>query len=224
MSELIGAWILLAGTLLVAGALLGLVVRAFQTRVLLGFLTLLTFPLGPVVFGILYFGKVRGLMLLLVFGILLGGVPFAAQLGQEAIFGLGERERIVDGERYLVLTGWDREGYSILQEKPDIVVLEMGNPNVTDETLLLLAPLEKLRELTLNDTAITDAGLGALRKLPSLETLRLARTKITAAGVKAFLADPPARLLNIDVTGNQIPASALRKWRNADPEKRRYLN
>jgi hypothetical protein len=163
--------------------------------------------------------------LLLAGGLVVGVVPFAYQHLYLAIVGLGERERVIDGERYLNLTGWDREGYGILTQRPDVAVLEMGNPDVTDATLVLLADLPRLRELTLNDAAVTDAGLATLARLSALETLRLSRTQVTPEGLRAFLATPPPRLVQLDVSGLGIPAQVLRDWRNADPEgKRRYVN
>ena len=163
--------------------------------------------------------------LLLAGGLVVGAVPFAYQHVYLAIVGLGERERVIDGERYLNLTGWDREGYEILTQRPDVAVLEMGNPDVTDATLALLADLPNLRQLTLNDSAITDAGLETLARLPQLETLRLARTRITPDGLRAFLASPPPRLVQLDVSGTGVPAKILRDWKNADPEGgRRYVN
>lgn len=158
-------------------------------------------------------------------GLVLGAVPFAYQHVYLRIVGLGERERVLDGERVLNLTGWDRDGYEILAERPDVVILELGNPDVTDETLELLLDLPRLRELTLNDTAVTDAGLATLARLPALETLRIARTKITPEGLRRFLDAPPRRLSQIDVSGNGIPTTILRQWKNAaGAAERRYVN
>lgn len=160
-------------------------------------------------------------------GLVLGAVPFAAQHLALAIFGLGERERVIDGERALVLTGWDREDYALLTEKRDIVILEMGNPDVCDDTLSLLVDLPNLRELTLNDTAITDTGLAALAQLPSLETLRIARTQVTSGGLERFLESPPPRLRQLDTSGTGIPTATLRRWKNSasDAEgERHYVN
>jgi hypothetical protein len=159
-------------------------------------------------------------------GLVVGAVPFAYQHVYLRIVGLGERERMLDGERALNLTGWDRDGYAILAGKPDVVILEMGNPDVTDETLELLVDLPQLRELTLNDTAVTDVGLATLARLPALETLRIARTKITPEGLRRFLDAPPRRLSQLDVSGNGIPTTILRQWKNAagDTGERRYVN
>jgi hypothetical protein len=159
-------------------------------------------------------------------GLVVGAVPFAYQHVYLRIVGLGARERMLDGERALNLTGWDRDGYAILADKPDVAILEMGNPDVTDETLELLVGLPKLKELTLNDSAVSDAGLATLARLQALETLRIARTKITAEGLRRFLDAPPRRLSQLDVSGNEIPTTILRQWKNAagGVGERRYVN
>ena len=210
MSEQIGAVFIFAGLAALAIGLswagfrgLGVLVRRRQMRQLVA-------PLALV--GV---------------GLALGLTPFAAQRAYLAVVGLGERERVIDGERAVNLTGWDRPGYDILAEKPDVAILEMGNANVTDETLELLAALPLLRELTLNDTAVTDAGLATLARLPKLESLRIARTQITPEGVRRFLDAPPPRLRQIDVSGNGVPTAILRRWKNAAADaggERRYVN
>jgi hypothetical protein len=165
---------------------------------------------------------------LLAAGLVVGAAPFAYQHVYLAIVGLGERERVIDGERALNLTGWDREGYGILAAKRDVAILEMGNPDVTDATVAALLEMPLLRELTLNDSAVSDAGLETLARLPKLESLRIARTKVTPDGVARFLDAPPPRLRQIDVSGLGVPASVLRRWKNAadkdSGEERRYVN
>ena len=166
-------------------------------------------------------------LVLLGCGLLVGAAPFAIQRAYLAVVGLGERERVIDGDLALTLTGWDRSGYEILRTKSDVAILEMGNADVDDATLSLLLELPKLRELTLNDTAITDAGLSTLARLPSLESLRIARTHVTPEGVRRFLDAPPPRLRQIDVSGNDVPTSILRRWKNAADDsigERRYVN
>jgi hypothetical protein len=213
MSEVIGAALIFLGLLAVVAGLGWLVLRG------------LFFVLGR--------GAARRLLapfVLVAAGLVVGAAPFAYQQLSMAIVGLGERERVIDGARALNLTGWDRGDYSILGRKPDVAILEMGNADVTDDTLALLLGLPNLRELTLNDSAVTDAGLATLARLPSLESLRLARTRVTPEGVRAFLAAPPPRLRQIDVSGNRIPTAILRAWRNAGddaehpPGERRYVN
>jgi hypothetical protein len=159
-------------------------------------------------------------------GLVVGAVPFAAQTVYLRLVGLGERERVIDGARAITLTGWDRDDYSILATKPDVAILEMGNPDVTDQTLELLADHAALRELTLNDSDVSDAGLATLARLPALETLRIARTRVTPEGLRRFLDAPPPNLRQIDVSGNGIPTAILRQWKNAasPTEERRYVH
>ena len=75
-------------------------------------------------------------------------------------------EKIVDGQRHLTLTGWDRKDYSILKLKPDVVVLQMANPDVTDESLESLQEMKALQELDLSGTQVTDAGSRSSRTFP----------------------------------------------------------
>ena len=225
MSELVGVGLLLAGLVVVLSALAWLTALSWKARgILFALLVMFFTPAGQITYGVLHFRKAKSPLLLLLAGMCLGAVPFAFSHGFELIFGLGERERIIDGERHLVLTGWDRQDYSILQIRTDTAVLELANSNVTDATLELLLPFVKLKELTLNDSSVTDEGLKTLSQLPVLQRLRLARTKITPEGLSEFLAAAPPQLLELDVSGNSIPASMLRKWKNHDPEHRRYVN
>jgi len=159
-------------------------------------------------------------------GLVIGATPIAAQRVWLAVVGLGPRERVVEGRVALTLTGWDRKDYGILRGRTDIEILEMSNPDVTDETLAILAGLPRLREVSLDDSQVGDTGLETLRALPALVTLRLARTRITAGPVEAFLRAAPPGLEQLDVSGNGIPAAPLRAWKNAAPAgvQRRYLN
>ena len=226
MTEQVGVALLLSGMVILIGGLLSLIALAARTRGVLfaALLVLITGPIGPLTYGLIHFRKAKRPLAMVLLGLILSAVPFAWNHLQKSLMGLGERERIINGERHLVLTGWDRADYAILSKKTDIVVLELGNADVNDATLELLLPLTKLRELTLNDSAVTDAGFTTLNQLSSLESLRMARTKITKDGLIEFLKTPPEKLKEIDVSGNSIPASALRKWKNEDPENRRYVN
>lgn len=220
MSEQVGVVLVFLGLFLVASGSLVLLVRGL--RVLLGRVER---------------RRLVGPALLVGAGLVVGAAPFVAQSAWMALVGLGERERVVDGRRALVLTGWDRPDYEILTRKRDVEILEIGNADVDDTTLDLLLGMDRLRELSLNDTKITDAGLAKLKQLPTLESLRIARTGVTADGVRGFLEDPPPLLRQIDVSGNGIPTSILRRWKNAgategDPGRdggavaleRRYVN
>jgi hypothetical protein len=151
---------------------------------------------------------------LLSVGLVVGAVPFRYQHVYLAIVGLGERERVIDGERAVDLTGWDREGYDPRREARRG---DPGNqPDVTDATLALLEDLPNLRELTLNDSSITDAGLSHPREAAG--TRRCHRPHARHARRPAQGSRPARILRRIDVSGNGIPTSILRQWKNAaDP-------
>ena len=135
-------------------------------------------------------------LLMLGFVLLVG----PALISRTMSVSLGKIERVVDEELHLSLTGWDGESYAFLQTKPDTIVLQMGNADVTDDTLSLLANMSRLRELDLNDSSITAVGLPILAKLPSLETLRLRGTKITYRGALDTGVKVPRFLENIGLS------------------------
>jgi hypothetical protein len=56
-------------------------------------------------------------------------------------------------------------------------------PRITDEGLLAIRKLKKLKRLHLYDTKITNAGMAALGNMTALELLMLNRTQITDAGL-----------------------------------------
>jgi hypothetical protein len=158
---------------------------------------------------------------------LLGGAVITTALLypqiQERFFPAGERERMVEGELHLTLTGWDKTDYSLLDERPDAVVVQMANPDVTDETLRHLSAMMILKELDLSNTGITDEGLAAVAALPALKSLRLANTKITDDGFRKFLMDKES-LLELDLTGARgVASKTLRQWKAAR-EGRRFVN
>lgn len=156
---------------------------------------------------------------LLVLGSLLVAGP--AVLSRTMAVDLGPREEIVNTERHLSLTGWDRQNYDFLAAKQDTVVLQMGNPDVTDETLNLLAKMQQLRELDLNDSAITDKGLEKLAALPALTTLRLRGTRITDAGFRQHLA-PLSNLQNLDLRQTAVTPETVEQWKAAQPSRRAF--
>jgi hypothetical protein len=132
---------------------------------------------------------------------------------------LGPRDKIVDGERHVTLTGWDRKDYSILQRIPDAVVLQMANADVTDSVIEPLATIENLRELDLNDTKVTDAGLATLGSLSRLERLRLRGTAITDQGFGTAIA-PLESLREIDLRATGVSRDAVQRWKSAKPGRR----
>lgn len=221
--EVVGLWLVVIGTILVLTGLLWIVRLSWKTHKLLGVATFLTTPVGPLAFGVAKFRKCKAPLCVILLGLIVGAVPYWYTGLHDRFFGRAEQVRKLDGETYLNLTGADHDNYDRLKTATEVVGLDMSNADVTDATLELLLPMTKLRDLSLNDSQVTDAGLAVLQRLPALESLRLARTKITKEGLSAFLESPPPKLKNLDVKGNSIPTSILRKWKNADPENRKYI-
>lgn len=132
---------------------------------------------------------------------------------------LGPREKVVDGKREITLTGWDRSDYSFLRSKTDLVVLQMANPDVTDETLKSLAGLDRLEILDIHDTQVTDRGLTILKALPALSTLYLKNTKITDQGFRDNLAAKES-LVRLDLTGSGVSRASCDLWLKAKKGRR----
>lgn len=162
--------------------------------------------------------RVRRPAALLVFAALLVALPFVVNLFAPRLIDLGPRERVVDGETHLTLTGWDRTDYSALRAKPQTVLLQMANPDVTDATLENVKGMKQLREIDLSGSGVTDAGLAALAELP-LERLRLARTKVTDTGFRDHLAGIDT-LRMLDVSGTAVSADAIDAWKKAKPGRK----
>lgn len=132
---------------------------------------------------------------------------------------LGPRERVVGDERHLTLTGWDRQDYALIAQKPDVVILQMANPDVTDATISYLKDFAKLRELDLNDTKVTDSSLDTLRTLRALQRLRLRNTAITDDGFKRVLAEMDS-LKELDLRGTSIGKESVQGWKDSKPGRR----
>jgi hypothetical protein len=162
--------------------------------------------------------KVRWPLVLLAIAVVLIAAPIVVNSVAARYIDLGPRERVVDGEKHLTLTGWDQKDYSVLRARPDAAVLQMANSDVTDETLKLLKGMTRLRELDLSDSSVTDNGLANLSGLP-LERLRLARTKVTDAGFTDHIA-AIATLTMVDVSGTDVKPETIDAWKKAQPGRK----
>jgi hypothetical protein len=221
MLEKYGFYVLAAGVAVVAIGWLWLLVRAFRQRFLWGLGVLVVPPLA-LVFVKKHWRKALAPVLVLLLGGVVIATPYAVSFYEQHHRNLGPRERIVDGELHVTLTGWDRDDYSVLQGLPSVVVLQMANPDVDDATLEYLRGMESLRELDLNDTVVTDKGLQVLAGLPRLAELRLARTKITDEGFQKYLAAKES-LTRLDLTGTPVKGKTKRDWKKAQ-DGREYLD
>jgi hypothetical protein len=162
--------------------------------------------------------KVRWPVALLTLAVVLIAIPFVVNTFALRYIDLGPRERVVDGDVHITLTGWDQKDYSVLRTKHETAVLQMANPDVTDETLDFLKGMTKLRELDLSNSAVTDAGMAALADLP-LERLRLARTKVTDAGFSDHLATIDT-LTMLDLSGTAVKPETIDAWKKAKPGRK----
>ncbi|MGQ0637179.1 MAG: hypothetical protein ACT4QC_21430 [Planctomycetaceae bacterium] len=220
MFERYAAGALVCGAALMLAAYVWLLLRAFRQRTAWGLAGL--FPPALALFSVKHFDKARRPLTWLAAGAVIIGATFALNHFFARHLSLGAREKLVDGELHITLTGWDQHDYSVLRSRPEAVVLQMANPDVTDETLLQLAGLNHLRELDLNDTRVTDAGLETLAQLPALEILRLRGTAVTDEGFRQFLRDK-VTLFELDARGTQVASQTLREWKTENKERRKYL-
>lgn len=223
-AEAYGVYVLFAGALLVIIGGIWLIVRAFQEHVGWGLGVLFFSIIAAPAFLILHFRQAWLPALILAVGGLAMSMAFFAPVAHLHWYGLAAWEKTVNGEVHLTLTGWNKpdSDYAKLEKRDDIVVLQMANEDVTDETLHYLKNLSKLREPDLERAQITDEGLKFIKELPALEDLRLRKTKITDAGFRTHLLPLP-RLKNLDVRDTAVTSKTMREWKKADPENRKYL-
>jgi hypothetical protein len=210
-------YVLIAGAVLILAGVVSLLIAAFRQHALWGFACLV--GVGMPLFVALRWPRARRPVALLLFGAVVLTAPFAINRVQQYFIDLGPREKVVDGDLHITLTGWDRTDYSVLRARPGTVVLQMANPDVTDQTLDYLNGMTKLRELDLNDTKITDEGLAKLAKIGTLETLRLKDTAITDEGFREHLM-PLAALRELDLRGTKVTGATAREWKAAQPDRK----
>jgi len=187
-------YIYLAGLVVITIGCLGLIIRAFR-----------------------HWRKGLGPLALIVLGLVITGFPPTYQL--LVPINLGPRERIIDGQRHITLTGWDRNDYTFLGSKHDVAVLQMANHDVTDRTLELLKGKNALKDLDLDNTQVTDVGLKILKDLPALNALHLRNTRITNQGFQEELARKESLQL-LDLTGTHVSRETAQAWRKAKDRRR----
>jgi hypothetical protein len=208
------AFYMQSGGLAVAAlAWIWLLVRAIRTSRRWGVASLVVPPVG-LAFTARHPRRGAAPLALFVVSLLVAAIPALYTL--YVPLDLGPVEKVVDGQRHLTLTGWDRKDYSIIKHKSDVVVLQMANPDVTDASLESLKEMKVLRELDLSGTQVTDAGLKTLSELPALTSLRLARTKITDKGFHDTLFGKDS-LMQLDLSGTQVSHETGQAWRTAKP-------
>jgi len=213
--------IVLFGLGIVSIGYLWLIVQAFQTKILWGLLTVLLAPLGGAIFTVVHFKRAFLPLLVVLLGVVVSVAPYFFPDPPAAPI----VEQKDDGKHGTISGGGaEKSAADFIRENKDIAVLQMANrKDVTDDTLELLRGAPNLKELDLNDNPITDKGLEILATLPKLETVRIARTKATPEGVQKHILTSQT-IREIDVGGLNVPSKALRDWKNADSQNRKYIN
>lgn len=150
------------------------------------------------------------ILMVLLGTLILVGPWFLVQMGW--LRDTRPRERVVGSETVLTITGAEFD-YSELIKRADLDVLQMANPNVTDQTLEYLRNSKHLRKLDLSGTKITDQGLAVLATLP-LKSLYLQRTAITDEGFRKHLM-PMESLLELNLRSTGVRKETGDEWEKA---------
>jgi hypothetical protein len=173
------------------------------------------------VFLFCHWPRTKPATLIILIGGLIAVLPFAINSAYEWYIRGKPIDAVVDNEQHVTITGWASKDYSYLANKVNAVVVQMANPDVTDETLQFLRAMTKLRELDVSSTQVSDEGLKLLADLPALQDLRLMNTKITDEGFQSHLAAKDS-LLRLDLRGTKVATKTLREWKTKR-EGREYL-
>jgi len=210
-------WLTIAGIVLVTIAWLWGVVIGFRERWWWGLLLLLIPPLFIFYYSPTRWRRSWAASLLMAVGLVVFLIPVIYT--RVVPVDLGPLDTIVEGERHLTLTGWDQTDYSILARCPDVVVLQMANGDVTNETLGYLSKMKQLRRLDISHSQVDDTGLEIVTNMPALEELLLQNCKVTDAGFEKWLA-PHEKLNKLNLIGTEVTADSVRDWRKADRSRK----
>jgi hypothetical protein len=221
MFERYGVWILALGALMMFAAWIWMVIRAFGEQLWWGLGTLLFAPLG-FLFACFHWKRASQPAFLFLGGLAAVVGTYTASLVLANHVDLGKWETRVDGEIHVTLTNWDRKDYSFLKKRRDIVVLQMANPDVTDEVVAQLEGSVMLKEIDLDNTAITDKSLHILAAIPNLRLLRLRGTKITDEGFREHLLNKES-LRSLDLRDTAVTSKTKREWKKLTTEERNAL-
>jgi hypothetical protein len=206
------------GCTVVAAGFLWLLFRTFQKSQPWGTALFFLPPLA-LVYALFTLRRAWAPLLVLLVGASVVAAPRGINYYQKRFIDLGPRIKEVEGEKHITLTDWDKTDYSFLEFHPETVVLQMANPDVTDQTLHELQGLTRLRELDLNKSQVTDDGLILLRQLPNLQVLRLRGTRITDEGFREYIL-PLSSLNEVEVIGTKVTPETLKEWKGKKEGRR----
>jgi hypothetical protein len=119
------------------------------------------------------------------------------------------------GRTVLTLTGLRLPAakYQELCRHPEVQVLNIANPDVTDEQLACLEKMPDLQELDLSGSGVTDKGVGRLADLPALKVLRLRQTKVTDEGLRDLERSRSLEL--VDARGTAVTRDGAKRWQDS---------
>lgn len=188
----------LGGFALFAISVLWMVIAAFTKSFKWGLAVLLLFPITAWIFAVRHWK--RGLWPMLTALVAVGMVVAPLVISRATPIDWGPLEENLNGKLKITLSEWKNDDYSVLLQKPDVAVLVMNNPDVTDDTLKYLKGMEKLERLNLSKTKITNDGLKYLAGLQKLERLEISDTRITDEGLKHLTGLSKLKQLELDRT------------------------
>ena len=203
-------YLFIAGAALFAIGFFWTVAVAFGERKVWGAGVLICPPLA-VVFPLVFPQRAWRPALLMAMGVAAFCLP--SLVTRIAAVDLGPFETTENGEIQLTLTGWDRTDYSVLEGRSDLSLLQIANPDVTDETLQLLTGMTRLKELDISHTQVTDAGLESIAALPELEVLHASDVAITDDGFRRWLL-PLSKLQRLNLRGTSVSSALIDQWKS----------
>jgi Leucine-rich repeat (LRR) protein len=119
----------------------------------------------------------------------------------------------VDGQGRTLVAALKALGLATVDERGDVVEIDVAGTDLGDAELRHLGPLPSLRTLHLAGTKVTDAGLAELGQLAEtgglagLERLYLAKCNVTDAGLRHVARLPRLRALNL--YGTKLTSAGL---------------
>src|SRR5262245_45583251 len=116
--------------------------------------------------------------------------------------GFADRLKLEDGQetREQAVAAIEKLGgevYVLRAAKGSFLEVTLTGPDVSDEILTHLRPLDNLVSLDLSDSQITDNGLAKLKQCNLLRTLKLSGTRITGTGIQYLKALPELESLEL---------------------------
>lgn len=206
--------VFVGGLILLGIGMIWYLIVAFRTNWKWGVAFILFPPIAPLVFLAKHYQRANAPVRVCLAGVVLAASP--AIYTRLVPIDLGEREKIVDGELHLTLTGWDQKDYSVIEKKANAIVLQMANEDVTDETMQYVTAAEQLRELDISFSQVGDVGIAAVDELPKLQRLHAQQTNITDEGFQKHLANHP-KLTEMNLMGTKISPEVIQTWMGAEP-------